>query len=140
MRRDTCRDPDADQNLTTIDVPSLPLSLSFREKDVRILPYFSRGDDDRRKSNLVGEDDGLKQKKQIKVKQFSFHAIVSFLFRRNMNRIQFLFNEDLFLKIKGFRILLDQGDQLLIRLIKILQVSNDQDHLIVQIGVDCKIL
>ena len=26
-----------------------------------------------------------------------------------MNRIQFLFNEDLFLKIKGSRILLDQG-------------------------------
>jgi len=48
--------------------------------------------------------------------------------------IQFLFNEDLFLKIKKSRILLDQGDQLLIRLIKILQASNGQDHLIVQIG------
>jgi len=52
-----------------------------------------------------------------------------------MNRIQFLFNEDLFLTIKGSRILLDQGDQLLIGLIEILQVSNGQDHLIVQIGV-----
>jgi len=51
-----------------------------------------------------------------------------------MNRIQFLFNEDLFLKIKG-SILLDQGDQLLIEIIKILQASNGQDHLIVQIRV-----
>ena len=51
-----------------------------------------------------------------------------------MNRIQF-FNEDLFLKIKGFRILLHQGDQLLIGLIKILQASNSQNYLIVQIGV-----
>jgi len=50
-----------------------------------------------------------------------------------MNMIQFLFNESLFLTIKGFKILLNQGDQLLIRLIKILQVSNCQDHLIVQI-------
>jgi len=49
--------------------------------------------------------------------------------------IQFLFNEDLFLKIKRCKILLDQGDQLLIRLIKILQASNSQDHLIVQIEV-----
>ena len=49
--------------------------------------------------------------------------------------IQFLFNEDLFLKIKGSKILLDQGDQLLIGLIKILQVSNGQGHLIVQIRV-----
>jgi len=52
-----------------------------------------------------------------------------------MNRIQFLFNEDFFLKIKGFRILLDQGDQLLIGLIKSLQASNSQDHLIVQLRV-----
>jgi len=52
-----------------------------------------------------------------------------------MNRIQFLFNEDLFLKIKRSRFLLDQGDQLLIELIKTFQAFNDQDHLIVQIGV-----
>ena len=52
-----------------------------------------------------------------------------------MNRIQFLFNEDLFLKIKRFRILLDQGDQLQLGLIKILQASNDQNHLMVQIRV-----
>jgi len=52
-----------------------------------------------------------------------------------MSRIQFLFNEDLFLKIKRYRILLDQGDQPLIGLIKIFQAFNDQDHLIVQIGV-----
>ena len=51
--------------------------------------------------------------------------------------IQFLFNEGLFLKNKGSKILLNQGDQLLIGLIKILQASNDQDHLIVQIGVIC---
>jgi len=38
-------------------------------------------------------------------------------------------------KIKGFRILLDQGDQFLKGLIKILQPSKSQDHLIVQIGV-----
>ena len=63
------------------------------------------------------------------MKQFPFQAIVS------MNRIQFLFNEDLFLKIKGFKIFLDQGDQLLIGLIKILQACNDQDHLIIQVGV-----
>ena len=43
--------------------------------------------------------------------------------------------KDLFLNIKGFRIFLNQGDQLLIRLIKILQASNGQDHHIVQIGV-----
>ena len=47
---------------------------------------------------------------------------------------QILFNEDLFLNLKGFRIRLDQGDQLLIGLIKILQVSNGQNHLIVRIG------
>jgi len=41
----------------------------------------------------------------------------------------------LFLKIKGFIILLHLGDQLLIELIKILQASNGQDHLIVQIRV-----
>jgi len=33
-----------------------------------------------------------------------------------MNRIQFLFNEDLFLKIKESRILLDQENQILIGL------------------------
>jgi len=49
--------------------------------------------------------------------------------------LQFLFIEGLFLKIKGFKILLNQGDRLLIGLIKILQASNGQDHLIVQIGV-----
>ena len=43
--------------------------------------------------------------------------------------------KNLFLKIEGFRILLDQGDQLLIGLIKTLQASKGQDHLIVQIGV-----
>ena len=51
-----------------------------------------------------------------------------------MNKFQFLFNEDLFLKIEGFRILLDQEDQLQI-LIKILQASNGQDHLLVQRGI-----
>ena len=48
-----------------------------------------------------------------------------FLFWWSTNRIQFLFNEGLFLKIKEFRILLDQGDQIVIGLIKILQASND---------------
>jgi len=48
--------------------------------------------------------------------------------------IQILFNETLFLKIEGFKILLDE-DQLQIGLIEILQASNGQDHLIVQIGV-----
>ena len=66
------------------------------------------------------KNDGLKQKKQIKVKQFLFQTIASFLFRRSMNRIQFLFNKDLFLKIKGSRILLDQRDQLLKGLVKFL--------------------
>jgi len=43
--------------------------------------------------------------------------------------IQILFSECLFLKIEGSRIILDQGDRLIIRLIKILQASDDQDHL-----------
>ena len=72
-----------------------------------MLPCFSRGDDGKKKSNLVGEDDDLKQKKQIKMKQFSYQANASFLFRRSVDRIQFLFNEDLFLKIKRSKILLD---------------------------------
>jgi len=54
----------------------------------------------------------------------------SFLLLWSTNRIQFLFNEGLILKIKGSRILLYQGDQLLIGFIKIFQVSNGQDHLI----------
>ena len=81
------------------------------------------------------EDDSLKQKKQIKVEQFSFQTIASFHFRRSMNRIQFLFNEGLFLKIKRSRILLYQGDQLLMGLIMILRPSKGQDHLIIHIGV-----
>ena len=88
---------------------------------IRILSCFSRGDDGLRKSNLVGEDDSLKKKKQNKSKSVFFSGDCEFPFR-SMNRIQFLFNEDLFLKIKGSRILLNQEDQLLIRLIKIFQV------------------
>ena len=49
--------------------------------------------------------------------------------------IQILFNKCLFLNIEGFKIFLAQGDQLQIRLIKFLQASNGQDHLIVQIEV-----
>ena len=49
--------------------------------------------------------------------------------------LSFYLMKGLFLEIKWSRILLDQGDQLLIRLIKILQASNDQDHFIVQIRV-----
>ena len=46
---------------------------------VRILSCFSIKDGGLRKSNCVGEDDGLKQKKQIKMKQFSFRRLrVSF--------------------------------------------------------------
>ena len=81
---------------------------SVEELIVRTLPYFSRGDDGPRKSNLVEENDGLKQKKKIKVKQFPFQVIASFFFRRSMNKIQFLFDKDLFLNIKRSRILLDQ--------------------------------
>ena len=95
---------------------------------------FSKGDDGPRKSNWVGEDDDLKHKKKIKVKQYPFQAVASFLFRC-MNSIQLLFNEDSFLKIKRSRILQDQRDQLLIGLIKILQPSKRQDRLILQIGV-----
>jgi len=69
------------------------------------------------------------------MKQFPFQAIASFLFRSSINKIQLPFNEYLFVKIKMPKILLDQGNQLLIRLIKILQASNGQDHLIVQIEV-----
>ena len=50
-------------------------------------------------------------------------------------KLSFYSMKSLFLKIKGSRIFLNQGDQLLIGLIKILQASNGQDHLIVQIGV-----
>ena len=71
---------------------------------------FSRGDGGPRKFKSIGEDDGLKQKKQIKVEQFPFQVLTSFFFWRSTDRIQILFNEGLFLKIEGFRILLDQGD------------------------------
>ena len=63
-----------------------------------------------------------------------FFSGTSFLLWWSSNKIHIPFNEGLFLKIKVSRILLNQGDQLLIGLIKILQASNDQDHLIVQIG------
>ena len=69
------------------------------------------------------------------MEQFSFQALTSFLFGRSTNIIQILFNEDLFLKVEEFRILPDQGDQLQIGLIKILQAFNGQNYLIVQIGV-----
>ena len=82
-----------------------------------------------------GEDGGLKQKTPVKVEQFSFQTLTIFLFWMSTDRIQIRFNGGLFLKIKGFRILLNQGDQLQIRLIMILQASNGQVHLIVQIGV-----
>ena len=49
--------------------------------------------------------------------------------------IQILFNKGLFLKNERCKILLDQGDQLLIGLIKIFQASNGQDHFTVQIRV-----
>ena len=32
---------------------------------VRILPYFSRGDDGPRRSNQVGEDDDLERRKEV---------------------------------------------------------------------------
>jgi len=66
---------------------------------------------------------------------FLFRRLRVFLFWWDTNWIKFLFNEGLFLKIKGFRILLNQRDQFLRRLIKVLQSSKGQDHLIVQIGV-----
>ena len=50
-------------------------------------------------------------------------------------RLSFYSMKDLFLKIKGSRILLDQGDQLIIEIIKIFRASKGQDHLIVQIVV-----
>jgi len=63
--------------LSVLDV-SIKSSLMKREKlfwltvFFRILPYFSRRDDGPMKSNWVREDDDLKQKKQIKMKQFTF--------------------------------------------------------------------
>ena len=48
-----------------------------------------------------------------------FFSGSGFILWWNINMIQFLFSEGLFLKIKGSKILLDQGDQLLIGLIKI---------------------
>ena len=70
----------------------------------------------------------------LKQNQFLFQALVSF---SGGIRIGFSFfsMRDLFLKIERFRILLGQVNQLLIRLIKILQAFNGQDHPIVQIGV-----
>ena len=50
--------------------------------------------------------------------RFLFLAHFVFLFWWAPNRTQFLFFKDLFLKIQESRILLDQGDQLLIKLIK----------------------
>ena len=70
----------------------------------------------------------------LKQNQFPFQASVSFSGRVRIG-FSFYSIKGLFLKIKEFRILLDKGDQFLIGLINILQASNDQDHLIVQIGV-----
>ena len=47
---------------------------------VRILSYFSRWDNGPRKSNWIGEDDDLKQNKQIKVEQFLFSDAYEFSF------------------------------------------------------------
>jgi len=71
----------------------------------------------------------------LKREQFSFQARANFFFWRITNIIQILLNEGFFLKIEEFRILLDQWGELLIGMLKILQASNDQDHLRVQIGV-----
>ena len=60
-----------------------------------------------------------------------FFSGAGFLFWWNSNKIQILLNEGLFLKNIGSRILLDQEDQLQIRLIKILQASNGQHHLVI---------
>ena len=49
--------------------------------------------------------------------------------------IQILFYERLFLEFKGSRVLLDLGDERLIKLNKILQASDGQDYRVVQIGV-----
>ena len=70
----------------------------------------------------------------LKQNQFPFQTPVFFSDGVRI-RHSFYSMKDLFLKIKGFRILLNQGDQLLIGLIKILQASKRQDHLIVQIRV-----
>ena len=58
-----------------------------------------------------------------------------FLSRGVRTRFSFYSMKGIFLMIKGSKILLDQEDQLLIGLIKILQASNGQNHLIVQIEV-----
>jgi len=55
----------------------------------------------------------------LKQNQFSFHALIFFSDGVRIG-LSFYSMKDLFLKINEFRILLDQGDQLLIRLIKIL--------------------
>ena len=70
----------------------------------------------------------------LKQNQFSFQAPVFFSggIRIGLN---FYSMKNLFLKIKGSKILVDQRYQLLIGLIKIRQTSDGQDHLIVQIGV-----
>ena len=52
-------------------------------------------------------------------------------------RIEFRFYSMKFIsKIKNYSILLDQEDQFLIRLIKILQASYNQDHLRVRTGFE----
>ena len=71
----------------------------------------------------------------LKREQFSFQGRAGFLSWRSTSRIQILFNEGLFLKIERSKILLDQGEQLLIGWAKIFQAFNSQDYLIVQIGV-----
>ena len=64
---------------------------------------------------------------------FLFRRLQVFFFGGVQIGFRFRFYEGLFLKIEGSRILLNQGDQLLIELIKILQASDDQDHLRVKI-------
>jgi len=58
----------------------------------------------------------------LKQNQFLFQAPVFFSSEVRIV-LSFYSMKDLFLKIIGFRFLLDQGDQLLIGLIKILQAS-----------------
>ena len=58
----------------------------------------------------------------LKQNQFSFQPPVSFSDEIQI-RLSFYSMKGLFLKIKGSRILLDQGDQLLIGLIKIPKVK-----------------
>ena len=79
-----------------------------------------------RTSRLIKSTTRLVCRSEASSFQNQRRCLLSFLME--LYRIQILFNEDLSVKFKGFRILLDQEDQLLMGMMKILQAFDGQDH------------